>query len=310
MLPEDIQARLETAFTWLDERTFGIPSILRQLLEQFNRERAAEAAASISYYALFSLFPLLLTLVSVVGFVASSEEAQSQAIQLFLSIIPVSRDFIRQNLNELIDSRTSVGIIGFVGLIWAASGVFLTLTRNINRAWANSQILNIFQSRAIALAIIAGLSLLLVLAGVWTTFSRLLAALNVPLFGGTDMYQTPAWRLISLGVPWVGSFLVLALMYRYVPVTRVRWKEALWGALTATVLWQLLNAVLSWYLASGLVTWELIYGSLSTLIAFMLWIYLSALVALIGAHLSSAIACMTRPADFADKRKSPIEKAQ
>lgn len=299
MLPEKYQNRLETVFQWLDEHTWGIPSILKRLIEQFNRQRGAEAAASISYYALFSLFPLLLTFASVIGFVLVNEQSQNEAIQLVFEVIPVSQDFIRQNLNEIVNARTSVGIIGFIGLIWAASGVFLTITRNINRAWPNTNALNIFKGRAIALAIVAGMTLLLLLSGIWSTVSRLLATLNVPIFGVTDVYETSAWRLISSLVPWLGTFLILILLYRYVPATRVHWREAFWGALTATIFWQIINFGLTWYLSSGLVTWELVYGSLSTLIAFMLWIYMSAMAVLIGAHLSSAIAFQRRPGDFA-----------
>ena len=66
------------------------------------------------------------------------------------------------------------------------------------------------------------------------------------------------------------------------------------GAAVAAVGWELANGAFKWYLTSGLARYQLVYGSLGALIALMLWIYISSIIVLFGAHLSATIAMHTR----------------
>ena len=72
------------------------------------------------------------------------------------------------------------------------------------------------------------------------------------------------------------------------------WKAALWGAVFATIAWQLAARGFTWYLSSGLARYRIIYGSLGSVVILMLWIYLSAIVTLLGAHLSAVVAARGR----------------
>jgi membrane protein len=95
-------------------------------------------------------------------------------------------------------------------------------------------------------------------------------------------------------VPWLVAFLIFLNLYRWLPNTPVRWAEAFWGAVFATIAWEATTLAFSWYLNSGLARFELLYGSLGTSVAFLLWVYLSATITLFGAHISAAIAQTTR----------------
>jgi membrane protein len=59
--------------------------------------------------------------------------------------------------------------------------------------------------------------------------------------------------------------------------------------LVATIGWELVKAAFAWYLSSGLARHHLVYGSLGAVVALMLWIYLSSLIILFGAHIGAAI---------------------
>jgi membrane protein len=62
------------------------------------------------------------------------------------------------------------------------------------------------------------------------------------------------------------------------------------AALVGTVAWQIANAGFAWYLSSGFARYPLVYGSLTTVIVLMFWLYLTMIIVLIGAHLSASIA--------------------
>jgi membrane protein len=78
-------------------------------------------------------------------------------------------------------------------------------------------------------------------------------------------------------------------LYRWVPNTKVGWSGPLVGAFLAAFAWEVAASVFAWYLGSGLVQYELIYGSLGTVVALMLWIYIGSLITLFGAHLGAAV---------------------
>jgi membrane protein len=104
-----------------------------------------------------------------------------------------------------------------------------------------------------------------------------------------SLYETTLWGILSAVLPAVFSFVIFLILYRWVPNTRVSWRQAVTGAAFVAVVWELAKEGFTWYLSSGLVRYRLVYGSLGAVVALMLWVYLSSLLALLGAHLSAAV---------------------
>ena len=125
-----------------------------------------------------------------------------------------------------------------------------------------------------------------------TTLVNILPLLRIPLWNGQSIqvYDTFIWSIGSRLIPWFLIFVALLGIYRWVPNTSVRWREAVWGAAVSAIGWELAQRGFSWYLTSGFASYRLVYGSLGAVIAFMLWLYVTALVVLYGAHLSAAVA--------------------
>jgi uncharacterized BrkB/YihY/UPF0761 family membrane protein len=203
---KSLKSRAQVRYRYVNRLSQGTLEIFIEAVRSFHHARAAEGAASIAYYALFSLFPLLFFLVATVVIAGS--------------------------------------LIG----------------------------------------------LLLILSLFLTTAFNLLPQLSIPLLGDVSIYKTLLWHVLSRLIPWLLTYLVFLLLYWWIPNTKVNWSEANWGALAATFAWEFNRAGFIWYLNSGLARYQLVYGSLGALVALMLWIYLSSLIALFGAHLSAAIA--------------------
>jgi membrane protein len=282
--------RLKRIQTWADEHSGGALSILGNAAQRFGELRAGEAAASVAYWAFFSLFPLLLFLVAVGSFILTSEQVYGQVVNFAGQILPGSQDLIQQNIQEVLTLRGPVGLIGLVGLLWSASEAFDALSRHINRAWSTARPRAAWQHRLLGLGMIGGLAGLLVLSLLSTAVANLLTGLQIPLGGSASIYETPLWKILSSLVPAVFTFLMFVNLYRWVPHTKVKWSQALWAALAATLAWQLAAGAFAWFLRSGLAQYRLVYGSLGTVVALMLWIYLCSWIALFGAHLSAAVA--------------------
>jgi membrane protein len=167
--------------------------------------------------------------------------------------------------------------------------VLTILARNINRAWPKAEIRSFVEDRLMALGMVTGLMVLLVISSVSSTTFNVLARFSVPIGGGVSMNETPWWTTLLSTVPRLFVFLALLGLYHWVPNAEVKWSEAFWGALVATPAGEIATNGFSWYLSTGIVQYELVYGSLGTVAALMLWIYIGVLIILFGAHLTAAV---------------------
>lgn len=281
-----ISQRVRDLYLRADRISGNRLNILKDAIETFKITRANQAAASLAYYVIFSLFPLLMVLISAGGFFLDSEQVYLKVSQLLRQSIPVSYEWINENLRLILEQRSAVGIIGLITLMWAASGGFISLAYNINLAWLEAPQRNFFQGRLLGLQMIAGLSVLFLLSIIIDSIINLLHILNVPFVSFLDLFL---WKSLSNIFSWLMIFVLFFVLYYWVPTVNVTRNAALWGALMASISWKAATALFSWYVRSGLGRYEAIYGSVGALVAFLFLVYMLATVALFGAHFTSAI---------------------
>jgi membrane protein len=173
--------------------------------------------------------------------------------------------------------------------LWAASGVFTALTQNINLAHTNARHRNFIQARLHGLGIIVGLCMLFVLSLVLDASTNVLSSWRIPLPPDISIYETRLWAWISNYIPWMFTFALFIVLYRWIPTVRAAWRAVLWSAAVAATGWKLATDLFSWYLVRGLVRYELVYGSLGTVVALLFLIYVIGLIVLFGAHLCASI---------------------
>jgi membrane protein len=284
-----IEHTLHQLYNYLNKFTGGVPGILRQAYLNFSQARAGEAAASMAYYAFFSLFPLLLLLSSILGFFLYSGNDWTDIVNYVTRFVPIQEHFIQQTLLAILKARNTVGAIGLIGLLWSASGAFSALATNINRAWSVSNPRGFFADRLLAVGMIIGITLVLVIFMIASSLMSLLPTFNIPLLGSFSIYYTFLWKALVLLVPWAIACLAFYLLYKLLPTMHVEPRAALSGALVAGIAWEVLTSVFTWYLGSGLANYQAVYGSLGTIVALLTWIYLSAWIALFGAHISAVV---------------------
>jgi membrane protein len=280
----------------------GIPGLLMRALRSFNAVDAAEGAASMAFFAIFSLFPLLLLLVAVGSYVLESQHAQQKVLDLVGRGFPISRTMIEKNVRRILELRGTVSVVGMISLLWSASGFFSTLAYHLNRAWPEAALRSFLKSRVLAIGMVAGLAGLLALSVIANAVLHLLPRL-FPFWGELSSIPASLWKPLSDLVPFFLILFLLWGLYRWVPNTKVRWSEALVGALVAVLGVEVTTIAFAWYLGSGLAGYELVYGSLGAILALMLWIYLNGLIALFGAHLSAAVAEQTRLSETAGGKR-------
>ncbi len=257
--------------------------------------RVPDAAAAIAYYAILSFFPLLLFLIAFNSSFLQSAEVQGQIMKFAEEYMPGSQTIVAGNIQHLINASTTVGLLGTIMLLWSATLVFAGFVQNINMAWTTAESRHFLVDRLIGLLIIAIIVIFLILSLILTTLTDVLPRLFPEYLGPVLDNLTLANHLLIDYLPVTTMFGLFALLFKFLPNVRVRWRESFAGTLFTVTALQLTRRAFIWYLSFGTDSYSVIYGSLGAVVAFMLWIYISSCIILIGGHVSAAVAIFFRP---------------
>jgi membrane protein len=255
---------------------------------RFTQERGSETSASLAYYAFFSIFPMILVFIVIGSFFVDRDVVQSHLVNLLQGVVPGVESVIIQNIDRVLRLRGAVTFVALISLIWSATSVFNILAKNINRAFPQANVPNFFKGRFMGLVMFMSIGLLLLLSLASSTLSGLIPVIDIP-FNDKALHETTLWQIGALFVPIVINMLTFWALYYWVPRVYVSRRASMIGGLVAGVAWELLNNAFTWYLSSGLSRYRLVYGSLGTIVALLFWIYLTAIIALFGAHLTASI---------------------
>ena len=261
---------------------------MRGAVGSFGREGGARGAAGMAYYTLFSFFPLLIVLVTIVSYFVDSSEASAWVTQLVISAIPVSQQFVEVNIQRILIVRNSVGFLSLLVFIWSGSNAFSMMVHHITSAWPETERRSFFQQRLFGLAMVISLILILFILMLSSTLFHVLVKYKNTIPGIDLLFNTWLWDLGAKVIYWLVPFLFFYSLYRIIPMGRVPIKAAGFSAVGITIIWRVASMGFQWYLASGFARYEVIFGSLSAVVAILLWIYISSLILFFGAHLCAA----------------------
>lgn len=262
--------------------------VLARTLAKFRRDSASIEAAAIAYYTLFSLFPLLLLVAAVSGYFRPSTEAWRDVSAFIEVYLPVSAEAIEATIQQVIGLRGTLGAVAILGFLWSASGVFSVIHRAVNKAWAVPRPRPLWLEKGLALGMVLLLSLLLPASTLLTTALGLFRRFGGQVFEPWGMGESP-WRLATNLTSYSLTILAFLLLYRFLPYTRVRLKDVWLGAVGAGVAWVKAKDIFAWYVAD-FARFNLVYGSLTAIIALLMWAYITGLILLLGAEFTAAYA--------------------
>ena len=252
------------------------------------RVEATHLAAGVAYYTLMSLFPLVLGLLAILGVILTPEEAQQEFLDFVTVNLPGSRVFAEENVAGLVQLRGALGLGAFLGILWTAIIGFGAVARAVNRAWGIRQNPPFYIARPLhaLMALVVG-ALFLVSTAISSAIELLTGStheLGVPL---QELFHVSGLGYISLHlVPLSITFLIFLIIYRFTPNCKTFWRYVWPGALIAAVLFEVAKVLFLWYL-ENVVDYTLIYGSVASIIVLMLWIFVSAMILMLGAQIGS-----------------------
>ncbi|MBI1848666.1 MAG: YihY/virulence factor BrkB family protein [Candidatus Rokubacteria bacterium] len=263
--------------------------MLRGTISRFFANDGFFLAAGLSFFFLICVIPLVLIGVSTVGFVLSSEQATHAVIGQLVRNFPVYRHEIERAILRIVQTRRASGLVGTAMLVFFSTPILgacrLVLHRMLGVRGTRGYLRNLLVDASIVLM------------------------LGVLLFAGTIVIWTADWlqafvleparvpgRWIDAaqnGVSLLLSIWMFYLAYRFVPQRQPRKAAALAGAVLAAVLWEIAKQLFRMYIRNVGI-YDQIYGTLGVLVAFVMFVYYSAMVFVLGASFVASVEARRR----------------
>jgi membrane protein len=281
-----------------------------EVFQRFGRDNGGLYAAGLAFFVLLALVPIILTSVAVVSCFVNVHETSIKMTDLIRSFFPAggaraevvqlltNQFHIEDQVRGVIRDRGLAGIIGFLSLIWAAMQIFLNAASAMNSMWEARETRNFFMQRIVVFLLmivtggIVGLSLLL------STVTPAMTRFHVPILS----HLHPPIGIVTVVCETLALLLntfMYVFLYKVLPNATVTWKAAGIGGTIASLLFELAKKGMASYLLRAN---HSVYGDLANLILFLLWIYYSMMILLLGAEVAACIGRLEEGLNHASPR--------
>lgn len=264
----------------INERSNGWLWILTNSVRKTLQPGTTIMAAAIAYISLFSLFPLILLIISIASLGLDSYINQQTLIDSLEFVAPALEQLLGKNIDEVIRARGPATSFALLSLAWSSSTIFYTMTNALNGIWRVKQRPASWKVRGLAILFVLtllGPSLfLLSLAG------SVIANIR---FWLPDAVMPVGYGLGLLMTMILDVALFMAL-YLLLPHGSATWREVVPGAVGAGLLWELAKRIFLYFISAYINVTNLVYGTVTTIIAFLFWAYIGSLIFIFGAYLS------------------------
>lgn len=252
--------------------------VFRAAALRFSAEGATFLAQALAFNALFAAIPLSLVVIAMFGYIYGTEEGNARALEAIDQFAPQIYGLVASNLESVVRYRGVSGIVGLIGLVWSGKNVFGATSYALDRSLG-------IPSRHFVFEIIVAL-VLVPLLGI-----ALLVTTAVPVvisyigrYTGLE-YLRYAPQIESYAASLIFVFVFATLVYTYLPNRRADPRFGVPGAILTALGYTLAQVAFAIYTAHT--NFLQIYGTLSAIFAFMLWVYYICVIFLYGAYFSA-----------------------
>lgn len=236
-------------------------------------------AQAIAFNALFAIFPLVLLATAALGYIYGSDEAQAKAIAVVDSLIPGANAVLADQLRHAVTFRGLSGFIGIITLIWSAKNLFGALAFALDRS------LDIKENRPFLDSIVLSIVMLPIVGTMLVVATVLPVALSFLMHVRLLPPNFAATQIVGYLTSFLMVFFGTAIMYRYLPVKRIPIRYGIPGAFFAAFSFELVQIGFAVYTVHA--NFAQVYGTVSAIVALLLWFYLTGIIFLFGAQLAT-----------------------
>lgn len=267
--------------------------LCKKAFQAWSDDYAPSMGAAISYYTMFSLAPLLLIVIAVAGYLFGEAAVQGEIVAQLSGLMgPDAAGAVQALLAHANKPGRGLaaGVIGTAVLVVGATTVFAELQSALDRIWhvpraaKRGGMLGTLWARVLSFGLILGLAFLMIVS--------LLVSAALAALGSWVGALLPGWELLLQGLNLAVSFVIMtllfAMIYKFMPTTRIAWRDVWVGAAVTSLLFQLGKTLIALYLGRSGVTEA--FAAAGSLVAVLAWVYYAAQIFLLGAEFTKVYA--------------------
>lgn len=264
-----------------------LPKLLKDSFFAWNNDDPWRLSAVVAYYAVLAIPGLLVIIINIIGSIWGEQIVTGELNRQLTSILgPDAAKSILAMISDSLNSTDNLvsTIIGIGSIIFGATGVFYQLQISLNKIWkaeetSDFSLVKIITDRAKSFGFILVIGFLLLLSLIITTAISALTEYIQRIFPDIVLYLVYLINfLISIGI----ISTLFALMFRYMPDTKIRWKTVWIGAILTAFLFVLGEFLLSFYFGKS--NPGSTYGAAGSIVLVLLWVSYSCMIFFFGAE--------------------------
>jgi membrane protein len=243
-------------------------------------------AKGAAYSSLLAFFPVLASIAAILARVNAEPVVRVFSRLLFEVVPPGTQDLVRYQL--AVKGQRPIGLIVFAALLsgWAASGAIVSLMEGFQAAYLLPSGRPFLKQRGVALLLVFIAALPAIGSSALIVFGARIEQSMIEWLGLLPREAIRTWVVLLFGalrylVALVATVFVTALLYWIGPNRPIRFRAVWPGAFLATVLWLAATSGFAWYVRN-IANYNVLYGSIGAVIALLVWMYLLALITLLG----------------------------
>ncbi len=266
------------------------PGVLKRTLREYKADNLGDLAAALTYYGVLAIFPMLIVVVSLLGLLGHSV-TQSLITNLGKAAPSDARQIFTKAIQNIQSHQSTAGVLFIVGLIaalWSASSYIAAFMRASNVVWDVEEGRPIWTTLPLRIGVTLITVILLTITAAAVVFTGGLADQVGNLIGvghsAVTIWDIAKWPVLLLVVAFI-----LAILYWASPNVRqpgFRWVTP--GGLIAVALWVLASGAFAFYVAN-FSSYNKTYGAMASVIIFLVWLWITNTVILLGAELNAEI---------------------
>ncbi len=268
------------------QRIGRIWATIWRALVKYTETDGEQRAAAFAYYALFALLPLTVLLITIstrfIGDQAMATQVVFRLMADYLTIDPSTQASVQATVESFMRSRLGSGLISFVIVVWCALRFFQSLVTGVNKAWGTKEydwwrlpLTNLLMVSVLASALLIGIVAPAIINAVDQFFRE-----HQSMFGSQNL-QSGLLNLARWLLPPLLLFYALLLFYKFAPRRKTTVREVWPEALAVTLVLGGLQKLFLYY-AGQIADFNIVYGTFSSVVALLMWIYLTGATIILG----------------------------
>jgi membrane protein len=271
------------------ESAYVIKQVLILLWHKLIHFDIDSRAAAVAFNFTLAVFPTIIFLFTLIPYIPI-HHLDFQILDLMENVMPKGIFLeARPTIIDIISKkRGDILSIGFLFAIYTSTSGMMSLMRTFNLTYRTSENRGFFKQRFVGLTLNFLLTFILFVAIVVLIIGRQLIDISLENGWLNEDINYIALQIIRYGVVFAVLFFAVSIIYYVAPSIHKRWTFFNYGSITASILIILSTNLFSYYL-SNFATYNKLYGSIGTIIALMLWLYLVALLIIIGFEINVSL---------------------